>query len=308
MRLPVDTIYGRLITAGGVSFPRTIEKIDRLSADPRAPTGVITAVIGSDPMLSALTISRANAISSTDLTQVSSSVMLLGMASVRGLLRDVEPIPEVSRKIMASCWSLANAAATMTRLLAGHCGKIKQIGADDETLYVMGLLHDLGTVAAILHFPQEYEESIDLLQKGAGSGVRRPAPQDGEQAAELPPQRTTESGFSEIFAATLGVEPSVLGYLLGRLWNLPPLFLACIRFHEQPEKAGEFADLAALVHLARNLVRACGFCAGGDIYLDPISDNALSGLGLYPEDLKKVITEFYDEMAELELYEGALVG
>jgi HD-like signal output (HDOD) protein len=283
MRLSLDAIYGRLVTAGGVSFPRTIEKIDRLSIDPRASTGVITAVIGSDPMLSALTISRANATSSTDLTQVSSSVMLLGMASVRGVLRDVEPIPEPSRKIMASCWSLANAAATMTRLLAGHSGKIKAIGTDEETLYVMGLLHDLGTIAAILHFPHEYEESIDRLQKGG-------------------------RGYSEIFAETLGVQAPVLGYLLGRMWNLPPLLLSCIRFHEEPAKAGEFADLAALVHLARNLVRACGFCAGADIYLDPISDSALSELGLYPEDLKKVISEFYDEMEELELYEGALVG
>lgn len=280
MSHPVEAIASRLITIPCVSFARTIEKIDRISMHPQITNYVLAGVISSDPMLTALALGRANAVSQSDLTQLSNAVMMLGVTTLRGVIREVDPVPEHARKIMSECWALAHAAGTMTRILAKHSALVKMIGTDEETLHAIGLLHDIGTIVAILHYPREYEEASARLQQG-------------------------EADFAASLKASLGVSGPELGWLLARHWNLPPLIAECIRYHLHPEKSREYGELVALVHVARTLARACGFCAGADIYLDPITDTTLARLGLYPSDFESIITAFYDDMEEQEQYEGS---
>jgi HD-like signal output (HDOD) protein len=279
----LPTIASRIVTVVPQSFERTLEKVDLLSGDPNSSSPVVIGIMSSDPVLTALALGRANAISASDLTQLSNAVLMLGMSTVQGLVREVQPIPPQARKVLAASWSLANAAATMTKILATHSPTMMSLRQDDETLHAAGLLHDLGTMVACLHFPNEYQR--------AGERIER-----------------EDTPFATLLKDELGADAAELGAMLAKMWNLPELIATCIRYHLRPMKADGYTEIVSLVHVARTLVRACGFCTGADVYLDPIDEDALDFLGLHESQLEGVIKQFYDDMEELELYESVLVA
>ena len=192
------------------------------------------------------------------------------------------PIPAALRKNLASCWSLANSCATMTRVLANYCGPTLSAKSDSETLHAAGLLHDLGTIVAQIHFPNEYAKAICRLD---------------ERSADL----------SRLLREELGTDQAALGTLLASYWRLPPQITACIRYHQSPMETDNFHETVALVHVARGLVRACGFVAGADRFLDPMDEGAMALLKIRSGDMERILELFYDQMEELELYEGVLM-
>lgn len=279
MSLPLPTIAARLLTVSCMGFPSSLDKIDRLIIEGSAPMSVLGALISNDPLLTAQILGQANSSSTIEITQLSSAMTHLGLGSVHGLVKMSQPIPSHLRRDLAGCWSLANATATMVRVLADYCTPTLAVKADEETLHAAGLLHDLGTITALLHFNEEYQRAIQRLDD-------------------------PRSSLSRLVREELGTDQTSLGTLLATYWRLPPLITACIRYHQQPLRADGFQETVALVHVSRCLVRACGFVAGADRFLDPIDEPALALLKLRISDLERILERFYDQMEELELYEG----
>lgn len=282
MTLPIHTIAAKIVTLPAMTFARTLGKIDQLLSHPEGSLPVVGAVVASDPLLTAIIIGRANAGSGLELTQVGAAMGVLGMATVHGLVRDTRPLPREHLGAISACWSLANACATMCRVLARRSAVARAAARDEETLHVLGLLHDLGTVAAILHFPEPYARACARVAAGDGF-------------------------FHEMLKAELGAGPGKLGALWARALNLPARLTNPIRLHMRPERAEGDAELTALVHVARILVRACGHVVGDDTPVEPIDPATLGLLGLAQADLETAIADFHREMEELELYEGAVI-
>lgn len=281
MTLPLPTIAARMLTVSCLGFPSSLDKIDRLIVEGSAPLSVLVALIGADPLLSAQVLGQANSSSGSELTQLTSAMSHLGLGSVHGLVKGSLPIPETMRRDLAGCWSLANACANMTRILAEYCTPTLVAKVDEETLHAAGLLHDLGTIVALMHFNDEYQRAVARLDE-RGSTLNR------------------------LLREELGADQVALGTLLATYWRLPPLFITCIRYHQHPLRADGFQETVALVHVARCLVRACGFVAGADRFLEPLDEEAMTLLKLRISDLERILDRFYDQMEELELYEGVL--
>jgi HD-like signal output (HDOD) protein len=281
MSLPLPTIAARMLTVSCMGFPSSLDKIDRLIIEGSAPLSVLVALIGADPLLTAQVLGQANSSSGGELTQLTNAMAHLGLGSVHGLVKGSLPIPEAMRRDMAGCWSLANACANMTRILADYCTPTLVAKIDDETLHAAGLLHDLGTIVALVHFNAEYQRAVERID---------------ERGANL----------NRLLREELGADQVALGTLLATYWRLPPLITACIRYHQRPLQADGFQETVALVHVARCLVRACGFVAGADRFLDPLDEEAMQLLKLRISDLERILDRFYDQMEELELYEGVL--
>lgn len=279
MSLLLPTIAARLLTVSCLGFPSSLDKLDRLIAEGSAPRSVLVGLISADPLLTAQVLGQANSSSASDITQLTGAMSHLGLGSVHGLVRSSLPIPVALRRELAGCWSLANACANMTRVLADYCAPTLSAKSDDETLHVAGLLHDLGTIVALVHFPAEYERAAKRLDE-RGSSLGR------------------------LLREELGADQVTLGTLLATYWRLPPLLVSCIRYHQRPLQADGFQETVALVHVARCLVRACGFIAGADHFLEPLDEEAMGLLKLRASDLERILENFYDQMAELELYEG----
>ncbi len=281
MSLPLPTIAARMLTVSCLGFPSSRDKIDRLVEEGSAPLSVLVALISADPMLTAQVLGQANSTSTSDITQLTNAMSHLGLGSVHGLVRDSLPIPDGLRRDLAGCWSLANACANMTRVLADYCTPTLAAKSDEETLHAAGLLHDLGTIVAMAHFSEEYARAVARL--------------DGERTS-----------INRLLREELGADQVALGTLLASYWRLPPLITACIRYHQQPLRADGFQETVALVHVSRCLVRACGFVAGADRFLEPLDEEAMALLKLRISDLERILDRFYDQMEELELYEGVL--
>ena len=264
-----------------MGFPRSQEKLDRLIIEGSAPLPMLAALIGADPLLTAQVLGQANSTSATEITQLSAAMIHLGLGSVHGLVKGELPIPEPRRHAMAGCWALAQATATMTRVLADYCAPTMSGSYDHETLHAAGLLHDLGTIVAHLHFSEPYERALQRLD------------QHGTQ-------------LNQLMRDELGTDAIALGTLLATYWRLPPTITACIRYHATPLRCDGHHELISLVHVSRGLVRSCGYVAGTDRFLDPFDDGALALLKIYLSDIERVLEQFYDEMDDLELYEGVL--
>jgi HD-like signal output (HDOD) protein len=284
MTLSVAGIAARCLAFAPCSFPQVIAKMQRISVDPDCSIPLVSSILLSDPMFSALAISRACVGSDFTSATVSASVAKLGLAAVQGLCQDIRPIPDSQRQIMAAHWSQANACAQMTRLLAPFCQTPFAQRSDEEQLGILGLLHNLGAPAAELLFPQAYA--------AAGEQLRGDASKD----------------FNDCLRAQLGVCCFHVGALIARAWHLPEDVRAVIRYHHDPEAAVEQQEVAALVHVARNQVKGCGFTAGADIYVAPIKPGALRILGLRQPDILRCIKRYYDEVEELSLYEASFAN
>ena len=282
MNLPIHTIAAKIVTLPVMTFARTLGKLDQMLGDPKASTGVAACVLASDPVLTALVIGRANAASLQELTQVGAAMGVLGLATVHGLVRDTLPLPRDHVGPIAACWALANACATMCRILARRSPVARAAARDEETLHVLGLLHDLGTVAALLHFPEPYARACDRVETG-------------------------EAAFHSLLKEELGCSPGKLGALWARALNLPARLTNPIRMHMRPAKAESDLELTALVHVARILVRACGYVVGKDVHVEAIDPATLTLLGLTQADLETAIADFFTEMEELEQFEGTLI-
>ncbi|MBA3846542.1 MAG: hypothetical protein H0X45_07850, partial [Planctomycetes bacterium] len=61
MSLPLPTIAARVITVAGFSFSRTLDKVMKMIDSGQCSSSVVAAIVASDPVLTALTLGRANA-------------------------------------------------------------------------------------------------------------------------------------------------------------------------------------------------------------------------------------------------------
>ena len=282
MGLSEATIQARLVTAGLPSFARTVGKLEHLITEAEAPAQVVAAVIATDPSLTALILGQANAAGHTT-TQLTEAIRRVGLGVVLNTARSTMPVLDNQRQALASLWAQGNAVAVALPILAEHRRHLLKERWDDETLRVVGLVHDLGHVLALGQFSREYARACTRLQDG-------------------------DSGFEALLDQEIGVGPSQLARLAASNWSLPPILAAPMIHWRHPAEAESHRELAALVHIAHLLVHAAGFVAGGDLFLEPLNEWALSLLDLRTSDLETVLSLLYDQMDELELYEGALGG
>lgn len=283
MSIPLATIAARIMTLPATSFPRTLGKLDRLFHDPEIPTPVIASVIASDPVLTALVLGRAGISSPGEPTSVSNALVVLGTATVHGLIQSVRPLPLGFHAVIASQWSLANATAAMCRLLGAQSPILRELHLHEDTLHAIGLIHDLGSVVGHLLFSSEMHRAGQTLLAG------------------------DERPFSEILLDFLGATPALLGSLWAHHLNLPPLLVRSIHHQDDPFNAGDDAHGAMLVQVARNLVKGCGFATDHDPFVENIPTETLEALGLSLGDLQTATERFFAEEEELALYEGALL-
>jgi HD-like signal output (HDOD) protein len=283
--LPLPTIAARIATTSAVSFPRTLEKLDIICSSEQTSVGVIAAVAGSDPLLTALLLGQPG-LDGTNVV-LENAIMQLGAGAIRGIVRRAQPIPADRRAGIAACWSLGNATATMAPIVAEGVSRFLRAPIDPALLHVAAQLHDLGTALALLHFPHEHRRAAERCDNGEGS-------------------------YPEMLRAELGATPSDLSLILARAWHLPASLTMTMRWYDQPtataDDGGPFNDLVAIVHLSRALVRSIGFIADGDIYIAPIDETVLNRWSLTVSHLEGWLNQFYNDLELLEMYESSLVG
>jgi putative nucleotidyltransferase with HDIG domain len=162
------------------------------------------------------------------------AVNLLGLDIIKALVLTVEVFSEFDQDKLNAfdlerLWAHSVSTAELVKRIARSEGADKQI-IDDA--YMAGLLHDVGKLILVDHFPDEHKEIIELAQ-------------------------TENIPLNDAETRVLGAGHAALGaYLLG-LWGMTDPIVEAVAFHHSPQNCPvqTFSPLTA-VHVADALSNA----------------------------------------------------
>lgn len=218
-------------------------------------TSQIAAVIRRDPSLSARLLRLVNSVYfglSTRVNNIEEAVFFLGLRQIRELSMATPVLEELAQFQANSSvvlpwkelWTHSIGTAVLTREILASTA----LHIDDDTDYLVGLLHNVGKVVMAYAFPKEL-------------AVVMATP------AESPME------VCELERSLIGWDHAHIGaYYLERHQLAEEITLA-VRHHHEPERAPRHRLFASGVQIADYLVRHRGI-SGGFEQVAPIADDA----------------------------------
>lgn len=229
--------------------------LSKLVRSEQSLTSQIGEVIRRDPSLSARLLRMVNSVYfglSTRVNNIEEAVFFLGLRQIRELSMAtpvIEELEQLQQTTAASLpwkelWTHSIATAILTREILGST----RLQIDDDTDYLIGLLHNVGKVVMAYAFPDE-------LRILAGTKAADPA------------------AFCELERRLIGWDHGRIGaYYIARHQLSEEIVLA-LEYHNAPDQAPRHRLLAAAVQVADVLVRHAGI-SGGFEPIDPVAEEA----------------------------------
>lgn len=227
------------------TLPAIVLALEQAVRDDAAPVARILGLIGGDAALTATALRLANSSFfrvSGRVVSLRDAVQILGLRAVSSAVTTAA----VMNSFGAMACPVFDARRHWRHSLAVALGAqrlAEQRGLDACTAYTSGLLHDLGTLALAVFFPQPW-------------AAARAAGAEGAAADGLPLALERQH---------LGIDHAEVGGMVARHWRLAPAVAEAIAGHHEPPPGG--GALADVVHLADNIAHALdlGSGAGGDL-------------------------------------------
>ncbi len=146
-------------------FRPVAAKLLRLAAQEDVPLNKVQQVLRTDVAFSAEVLRLANSAligSRTGVSSVEHAVGLLGLERLKALsmtiaMRDFATTRK-SNITMQACWKYNLATAVICEWLA------PRLALQPDACYTAGLLHDIGRLAILRAFPEEYERMLSVIQ------------------------------------------------------------------------------------------------------------------------------------------------
>ena len=254
-----------------VSLPDVAVQINAKVEDPLSTASDIAAIIATDPGLTARLLRIANSPFfglTTRVATVDRAVTVVGAKPIRDLviataaIRSFKGIPNTLVS-MDDFWYHSLYCALIARLLGRH-RKLPHA----DSLFVAGLLHDIGQLVIFNRLPEAAREIMRL-------SLEDPNTVDMHQAE-------TE---------VLGFDHATVGGLLLRNWHLPSLLQECVALHHRPAAARQFPVETAMVHLANVIATMAEINSTHPEDVPTIADGAWKQAGLREELLEPVMRE-----------------
>ncbi|MDH5517369.1 MAG: HDOD domain-containing protein [Gammaproteobacteria bacterium] len=211
------------------SLPAVIMRVNQALDDPDVSGAKVGRIVNEDPALTASLLKLVNSpfygLTST-IDTVYRAIALIGFQELRQLVMTSHALKTFNNMpndlvSMPIFWQRSLSIGVLTRILASYA---RERGV--EKFFIIGLLHDLGSLIIYQQLPEQASEII-AESKLHGHWIR-----------EKEEQR-------------LGFDHAQVGGALLQGWGLPTLQVEAVRYHLQPEKAPEESQKAAmLVNLA----------------------------------------------------------
>jgi HD-like signal output (HDOD) protein len=215
----------------------------------------IAEVIRRDPSLSARLLRMVNSVYfglSTRVNNIEEAVFFLGLRQIRELSMAtpvIEELEQLQQKMAVSLpwkelWNHSIGSAILTReILASTPFHI-----DDDTDYLVGLLHNVGKVVMAYAFPDELCALFEMPAADPAAVARN--------EREL-----------------IGWDHARIGAEYLRRHQLSEEIVHAVAYHNEPDRAPRHRLFAAAVQVADYLVRHRGI-SGGFERIEPIADDA----------------------------------
>ena len=218
-------------------------KLTGLVNSEQSYTTQIAEIIRRDPSLTARLLRMVNSVYfglSAKVNSIEEAVLYLGLRQIRELsmatpvIEDLEKIgPSTLKLPWRELWRHSIGTAIMTREILATTDLL----IDDDTDYIIGLLHNVGKVILATAFPTEFQQIIG---------------QKYDSAEAVCEAERTLVGWDH---------PAIGGYYLEK-HQLAPEIVQGVRHHVKPSEAPEHAMYAAAVQVADLLVREIGISGG----------------------------------------------
>ncbi len=226
------------------TLPAVVPRILSLMQDPGTDTRRITEAISNDPAMTSKILKVANSAYygfPQKITSLERAVALLGFNMVKSLALSVGvirslPSPALSGLFdIRSLWVHSLAVATAMRALAEDLGKVGEI----ESLFIVGLLHDLGKVLLAEFFPEEFGRALQSTD------------------AETPLDRAERN--------VIGMDHGQVGGMLLSRWKFPQVIVTAVSTHHLPgDQCIEWVEERAILLMADSLAREIGIGDSGN--------------------------------------------
>ncbi|HVT14165.1 MAG TPA: HDOD domain-containing protein [Fimbriimonadaceae bacterium] len=221
---------------------------------------------------------------SGQITSLSQAIMILGMPQVRNLVLSVSAISTLKPKTprqhetLKLFWLHAFGTAAATQLIAQQ----KRMKVNDmETLFLGGLLHDIGRLFLYCMFTQTYDQVLKYAEDK---------------------QITSTSAEDKL----LGLNHSQIGYTMASTWKLPPSLTDLIAKHEGPFEPDDDPTLFA-VHIGDVMTQYLYYSTENivQVTLDPVAEE---WLGLGEEELAELKEQTEQKVEEASALFGLLAA
>ncbi len=264
-----------------VSLPEISLKVNALANDPDATADDLAKVISQDPALVARMLKIANSAFyglSSEVETITRAVAILGTNKIRDLVLSTaasdtfDGIPN-DLITMQDFWHHSLYCGLLAQILAKKSNKVHA-----ESIFIAGLLHDIGQLLMFNQLPEKSHEAILLLMEG-----------------------TEELETYEAERHVFGFDHMQVGSELVKHWKLAPVLQECVEFHHEPEKAKDFPAEVALINIANAVAVMADFDSmSEDDEIPRINNISWELTGLSKDDLPDAIKKAQEEIKEIE--------
>lgn len=264
-----------------ISLPEISLRVNQIANDPNSTADDMGKVISQDPALVVRMLKIANSAYyglSTEVETITRAISILGTNKIRDLV--------LSTSASQAFDGIPNELITMQDFWhhSLYCGLLAQIlskkskkASNTESMFIAGLLHDIGQLLMFNQLPEKSHEAILLLMEGT------------EQLETFEAER-------HVF----GFDHMEVGAELIKSWNLAPVLQECVRFHHEPQNAKDFPVEVALINIANAVAVMADFDSMNEDDIPMINPLSWELTGLTKNDLPAAIKEAQEEISEIE--------
>lgn len=260
------------------TLPVVFQELFTRMQDPDTQVSELAEIIVRDQALTAKILKLVNSAfygRTSQISTINRAVIIMGFQAVRSAALAVSVFERFK--------DLRNDGATFTldgfwrhslgvSCLAKQASLVLKTGEPEEA-FVAGLLHDVGKLVMLQHFPADVED----LTRAAG-----------EQ------HLTWHTGEMMLFP----ISHDTIGHALFRAWNFPSSVVEAVACHHRPQGASRHAELACLVHLADFFSYHMDSGCPGSLGARQHSPEAAQLVGLTPDLAYEILRRARDEFAE----------
>ncbi len=249
------------------TLPVVVSKLLALLEDPEFDIGELTELISQDPALTAKVLKASNSAYygfAQEIDTLDRAVALLGINMIKSLTLSVGVVAALPKakqaKLLnpAGLWLHCVAAAAVIREIGERMGLPKE----DDHLFVVGLLHDVGKIVLLHFFFDLYQEAL----------------QKAQQQEDLPLYMAERE--------IIGMDHGEVGAMLLKRWKFPPQVIQPIMAHHPHGDAVEANPRdVTMLRLANQLPQLVGLGRDGNAAPPQVRPEDLELLGMGQADL-----------------------
>lgn len=257
------------------TLPQVVMTIMGLLEDPKSCVSDINNIMARDPALAAKILKLVNSAFyalPNRVNSISQAIVILGFNTVKSLAISASILDMFGQGdeffSYEDFWTHSVGVGTIASALARRYPEV-----DEDSAFVVGLMHDLGKLVLDQYAPTEFQEILHIARENKLSF----------HAAEI---------------QVLGTSHDEIGYWLAQKWQLDPSIAQAIRFHHDVDKPEEEKPrmLATLCSFANYVCKMKQYGNSGCFDAPAVPKAAWQQMRISRDALPGVIASINEEM------------